>query len=482
MKSTFRGLYGTGKFLLKGYTLEKDIGARFAKKKEIGKLINPRNKGVLIDGVKRRLSEKDSFRHVGIVSPPGGGKTTGYILPNILDKAQSKCSMLITDPSGEIYTATSAHLKSKGYAIITLDPSNIETSARFNPFEDLDHQHLVEIERICASIILSKYGNDKDPLWNDGAISLLEVFAKCLAYSQPEYLNIPNLNYLVTKFGSDGSSLDNWVADHSHHPNDPDDMSIVDAWNGIISGNKNMLSSYTTIAKTALKQFNNRQIQKLFSSNDIGFERFREKKTAIYILLPENQASYYQFLVDVFYTKFFAMMMAKLPTRRDLDVYCFLDEFGNAYVDKFSMIVNNVRKYRVSLSLVFQGISQLSEKYGIERAKSIKAGISTMLVFGGADYETLKEQSVAIGDKVTQQRKSFAESEISYAKTALLPPDQIRTLEDNQFLFLSANNHPFLVEFTPFYQGSSPFSRLAKKGAFTQGANPTPVFQYQLKI
>lgn len=482
MKSTFKGIYSAGKFLMRGHILKKDIGARFATKKEMSQIANSSNKGVLIDGVNKRLSDKDSFRHVAIISPPGGGKTTGYIVPNILDKARSKCSMLITDPSGEIYANTSKHLKSKGFNIITLDPSNINTSSHFNPFDGLDHNDTIEIERICASIILSKYGSDKEQIWNDGAISLLEIFAKCLAYTKPEYLSIPNLNYLIQVFGSDGGNLDDWVADHSMNPSDPHDRTIIDSWLGLITSNANMLNTYTTIVKTALKQFNNRQIQKLFHTNDIDLQEFRNKKTAIYIILPENQAAYFQFLVDVFYSQFFSSMMKTIPSRKTLDVYCFLDEFGSAYIDNFSMIINNVRKYRISLSLVFQGISQIAEKYGEQRAKSIKAGISTTLIFAGADFLSAKEQSDRLGQKVTLQRKKFEEIEETYSKIELMSADKIRTLENNQFLFVSANYHPFVVTYKPFYQSGSPYKAMVKRGAYPQPPNISNKTIYQLSL
>jgi len=482
IKGTFRGMYSASKFLLRGHILKKDIGARFATKKETNQIMNSSNTGVLIDGIDKRLSDKDSFRHVAIISPPGGGKTTGYIIPNILDKARSNCSMLITDPSGEIYANTSQHLKNKGFKIVTLDPSRIDTSSRFNPFDELAHNDTIEIERICASIIMSKYGTAKDQLWNDGAISLLEIFAKCLAYAKHEYLNIPNLNYLMQAFGSDGKSLDNWVADHSTNPSDPNDRTIIDSWIGLISSNERMLNSYVTIVRTALKQFNNRQIQKIFYTNDIDLEEFRKTKTVIYIILPENQASYFQFLVDIFYSQFFSAMMKYLPTRKTLDVYCYLDEFGNSYVDNFSMIINNVRKYRVSLSLVFQGISQIAEKYGKEKATSIKAGISTTLLYAGADFLSAHEQSQRLGQKVTLQRKKFEEIEETYAKIELMSADRIRTLASNQFLFVSANYHPFVVTFKPFYQSGSPYLKLVKKGAYAQPPNQNNKTIYQLSL
>ena len=75
--------------------------------------------------------------------------------------------MLITDPSGEIYKHTSGQLKSQGFEIKTINPMEQGTSSHFNPFDGFDHNNLIEIEATCASIILSKYGSDKEQVWND---------------------------------------------------------------------------------------------------------------------------------------------------------------------------------------------------------------------------------------------------------------------------------------------------------------------------
>jgi type IV secretory pathway TraG/TraD family ATPase VirD4 len=163
-------------------------------------------------------------------------------------------------------------------------------------------------------------------------------------------------------------------------------------------------------------------------------------------------------------------------------VYCFLDEFGNSYVDNFSMIINNVRKYRVSLSLVFQGISQIAEKYGKEKSLSIKTGISTTLVFAGADLVSASEQSQRLGRKVTLQRKKFEEIEETYAQIELMSADRIRTLEQNQFLLVSANYHSFVVTFKPFYQSGSPFKNTVKQGAYNQVQNQSNKTVYQLSL
>ena len=469
MKGTFNFIFKATGFLIKGYTLKKETGARFANKDEEKNFLNARHTGLLIDGKNNHLSEKDSFEHMAIIAKPGTGKTTSFIIPNILDKARQNCSMVVTDPSGEIFNQTSAYMQSKGFKILTLNPDDLAVSSKFNPFDGLGASNIIEIEQVCSSIILSKYANDKDPVWNEGAISILEVLSKCLAYTYPDFLNLPNLNYLVNLFGEKGQALDAWVAKSSMNPLDPTDLSVVYMWQGLTQSNKNMLSSYGAIAKTALKQLNNPELQGLLAKNDIDFLSFRKQKTIMYLIIPAHQQQYYQFIIDLFYSRFFNIMMKALPQKRDLSIYCLMDEFGSSYVHGFAELINNIRKYRVSLSIVFQSIAQLRAKYG-DSAEAVKGGIGSYLVFSGADYTTAKEMSDIIGKRVMVSRNKFTDVQEKVQELDLLSAGAIRTLENNECLFLSKNRHPILIKATPFYKNNH-FHRATKKGAIEQVRN-----------
>jgi len=274
IKDTFSGLFNLGSFIAKKKLLIQEQGARFANKAELSSMFSRSNKGVLINGNDKRLSLKDSFEHIAVIAKPGSGKTTAFIIPSILELASSNCSMIVNDPSNEVYQLTSGHLASKGFRIVRLCPEDLASSSCFNPFSGLDARHTIEIEQICASIVLTRYGNDKEPVWNEGGIAILEVLAKCLAYSQPHKLNLVELNSLVLRFGSDGSGLDEWVAENSINPMDESDKSLWESWLGITSNNDKMLSSFVTICKTALKQLGNQNIRAVMGSDTIDLQLF----------------------------------------------------------------------------------------------------------------------------------------------------------------------------------------------------------------
>ena len=99
------------------------------------KLFSRFNDGLLIDGKNKRLSQKESFNHLALISRAGGGKSSSFVIPNIFKLANENCSMVITDLSGELFEKTSGYLKQRGFKIYVLDPKNLNESIRYNPLE-----------------------------------------------------------------------------------------------------------------------------------------------------------------------------------------------------------------------------------------------------------------------------------------------------------------------------------------------------------
>ncbi|MDC0947968.1 type IV secretory system conjugative DNA transfer family protein [Gammaproteobacteria bacterium] len=469
-------------YLFKGQVLKKEEGASFASRRDYSRYMNRSNTGLLLDGVSLKLSEPESFQNVCVIARIGAGKTSRYIIPNVLSRANQKCSMVINDPKGEVYDQTSAFLASKGYDVILINPERPDLSHCFNPLAEAKS----EIEQEQVAEILVKCGNPssgggKDEFWSSGAIRFVSLFIKCLANGreqQPQHYNLANLYYLFQNFGQDGSALDDWISRASVNPADVTDETLFNEWQGVLTGNTEGVQSFVLNAITSLKALSNRNIALLTSKSDFELESMREKKTAIFFVTPPQHAEYYAFLTSVFFRSVFNACMRKMPSKSTLPVYCFYDEFGHSTIPNFVSTANTIRGYKVSLSIVLQSISQLNARYGRDYAYSIQGGFNTNLTYSGADPETAKFFETIIGRKrVTQLPNNVQNYNEQYREENLINSNEVRTLGQDQVLIVSTNRDPVLTRATPFFtQGR--FKRMVNKGAYTPSASMPDAVKY----
>jgi type IV secretion system protein VirD4 len=89
----FRALGLFAAFLLKKQILSRTEGARLAGKRDYSDRLNARNTGLLLDGDSLKLSEKESFQNVCVIARVGAGKTSRYIIPNVIERGNSKTDL-----------------------------------------------------------------------------------------------------------------------------------------------------------------------------------------------------------------------------------------------------------------------------------------------------------------------------------------------------------------------------------------------------
>jgi type IV secretory pathway TraG/TraD family ATPase VirD4 len=144
-------------------------------------------------------------------------------------------------------------------------------------------------------------------------------------------------------------------------------------------------------------------------------------------------------------------MMDKQPSAKDLHLYCLLDEFGNMNIPRFSSIITTIRKYNVSISIILQNINQLIKQYSQNEAKTIlDGGIASKLIYSGADLDLASDLEKMFGYKETLKRQ--ADGRDYYDKEAVMNVSEIRTMKDNEALFVYANKHPLKMSIKPYYK------------------------------
>ncbi len=460
-------MVGTAKFLFKGQVLNKKTGADFAKPSSYSDYLNTRNTGLLIDGDNLRLSKDESYQNVCVMARVGAGKTSRYVIPNVLDKARQNCSMVINDPKGEVFENTSEHLKQNGYRIIVIDPENLERSSRFNPL--MEAKTDIELEQVAEILVRcgSSTASGKDDFWLQGAIRFMSLFIKCLKNAGEEntnWFNLHNLYHLFQNFGQDGTNLDEFMIKYTQYLDSPEDETLWNEWKGVQVGNKDGVLSFVMNAITSLKSLSNRSVATLTAISDFNLENIRHEKTAIFVITPAQHAEYYSFLVSLFFRSVFNACMREMPNKKTLPVYVLYDEFGHSTIPNFVSTANTIRGYKVSLSIILQSISQLDAKYGKDTASSIQGGFNSYLTYSGADPQTASFFERIIGKVKERQKVHLTDTTDRLTEYNLMNANEIRTIKDNEAVFVSKNRQPVLLKTSGYYQIWG-FKRQAGKGA-----------------
>ena len=410
------------------------------------------NNGLTING-RDRITAENSYRHSVIIAPAGAGKTTTYIIPNVLNLDYS---MIITDPSGEIYRATKDTLIKKFFNIKIINPNDLSKTSFYNPLERANTP--TEIQKISESLINNAYEGDtstsKNDFWNDGAISILSLIIQAVkANHDSTKRNLQEVRRFLLLYGQiEGETktdkLANEIMKHLRH-----DANAMSELTSFYADDQKVRTNFITTCKTALKMFIDPNICKLTSSDTINFEDIKDQQkrpTAIFLIVPEHDIKHYSFLLNLFYTQVFnycaiAGIEEGTAPEDTKSVFFLLDEFGNmGRLPNFTSIITTLRKRNCSISIILQDIKQLNATYGTNNAETIFSNCSSKIFFSGLE-ETLCKRIEAILGKATLTQKDKETGKTTLHGRSLMTADEIRRLHRSQIIYIFANERPFLL-------------------------------------
>lgn len=460
---------------------------------------NPLPQGIIV-GCKGKSKTvalvDDQDVHALMIGAAGVGKTAYFLYPNIEYACASGMSFISTDTKGDIYRSYGdIAQKYYGYKISVLDLRNPTKSHGnnllhlVNKYMDLYKKSVAEGKEDISYIAKSeKYAKiiAKTIILNgmDGANFGQNAFF----YDAAEGLLTSSI-LLVSEFGEEGTRhivsvfkiIQDLLAPSKVKGQSqfklllnklpPEHKARWFAGSALNSGEQSMLSVMST-AMSRLNTFLDTELEQILCfDTEIDAERFCREKSAIFIVMPEEDNSKY-FMVSLILQQLYREILSVADEKGgklDNRVMMYLDEFGTLpKIESAEMMFSASRSRKVSIVPIIQSFAQLNKNYGAEGAEIITDN-TQLTIFGGfaPNSKSAEVLSKAMGSKTVMsgsvsRGKNDPSQSLQMIERALMTPDELKSMPKGQFIVMKTGHNPMKVKLKLFFkwgiQFEEPFS------------------------
>ena len=402
-------------------------------------------KGFAVTG-SRFLSLEDSFSHVVCFGGSGSRKSNSIIIPTVLNA--KNVSMVIHDPSKEVFFKTALAKSREGFKIKVLDYNTPEKSEGFNALAQC--KTYSDVYKLASVLVRNTIEHSSDPFWNKSAETLIALFATYLIkYAKPEHQNFYNVLALVQKFSYDPKKLDVLMV-RTH------DQQLIDQYKTLVAYPDKTLMSVVATAITAMSIFLSESLARVTSFNTIEFEDFRKHPTILYICNSAKDAEFYRGMSSIFFESFWGSILNTIPSKNEFPILFLIDEASSMKIGSLASSVALLRKHAAAILLIYQDYRQLENLYGSYQASNIVANCATKIYMPNQPIEICKMLETVLGKYQYEDEKVLRTRE-------LLTASEIRQLNESIILF--KNNAPLRAKMRPYYE-TMRFKRLTELGPY----------------
>jgi len=439
--------------------------------------------------------------HTLMIGAAGVGKTAFFLYPIIEFACASGMSFLSTDTKGDVarnygtiakkyygYNVSVLdlrnptrsdennilHLVNKYMDLYMSDRTNLSAKAKAEKYAKITAKTIINIggdssgygqnayfydaaEGLLASVILllAEFGDKSER----HIVSVFKLIQDLLAKYQPDPKAKPVMFFtkLMEKLPSEHKAK--WLAGAALNSSDQSMLSVMST----------ALSRLNAFLDTEMEQM-------LCFDTAIDAESFCNEKSAIFIVLPEEEQSKY-FMVSLLIQQLYREILViadenggKLPNR--VMFYC--DELGTfPKIEGMEAMFSAGRSRKISIVAVIQSFAQLEQKYG-KQGMEIITDNTQLTVFGGfapnsqsAEVlsKALGEQTVLSGSVSHGREKSQS---LQMIGRPLMTTDELKSMPKGQFIVMKTGTHPMISKLKLFFKWGIKFEeeyRLSDKTA-----------------
>ena len=444
----------------------------------------PKKQGLVLGCVGKKnavtaLVDTDDI-HCLMIGASGVGKTAFFLYPNMEYACASGMSFLALDTKGDLarnYGAVALQhygykvavidlrnpTRSDGYNLLTLinrymdicreQPSNLAARAKAEKYAKILAKTIIKPEGDA-----SNYG--QNAFFYDAAEGLLTAVVLLLAEYLPPTEEAPQeRRHIVSVFklvqdllapsktakGKNGFQVMMDTLPDTHKARWFAGAALNSAEQAMASVMSTVLSRLNAFLDSELEQV-------LCFDSAIDAEAFASQKSAIFLVLPEEDPSknfMAGLMIQTLSRELFSVADengGKLPNR----VVLFCDELGTMPAFDILPLFSAGRSRKLTLVPIIQSLAQLEKNYGKEGAEIIVDNVQDT-IFGGfaPNSQTAEVLSKALGSRTVMSGsvskgggKDSASRSLQMMERPLMTPDELKSIPKGQFVVMKTGTHP----------------------------------------
>ena len=416
--------------------------------------------------------------HCLMIGASGVGKTAFFLYPNLEYACASGMSFLALDTKGDLARNYGAiAIKHYGYKVAVIDLRNPTRSDGYNLLTLINHYMDVcredpknlaarakaeKYAKILAKTIVNPEGDSssygQNAFFYDSAEGLLTAVVLLLAeYLPPEHEGAPERRHIVSVFklvqdllapskpvkGKNGFQVLMDSLPETHKARWFAGAALNSAEQAMASVMSTVLSRLNAFLDSELEQV-------LCFDSAIDAETFASQKSAIFLVLPEEDPSknfMAGLMIQTLSRELFSVADehgGKLPNR----VVLFCDELGTMPAFDILPLFSAGRSRKLTLVPIIQSLAQLEKNYGKEGVEIIQDNVQDT-IFGGfaPNSQTAEVLSKSLGSRTVlsgsiSKGKNDPSQSLQMIERPLMTPDELKSIPKGQFVVMKTGSHP----------------------------------------
>ena len=425
--------------------------------------------------------------HCLMIGASGVGKTAFFLYPNLEYACASGMSFFASDTKGDLARNYGAIARDcYGYQVAVVDLRNPTRSDGYNLLTLINHYmdacrrdpadlaaraKSEKYSKILSKTIINPDGENfaQNQYFYDAAEGVLTAVILLLAeYLPPKRIHgeLRERRHIVSVF-----KLVQELLAPSILPGKNEFQLLMDRlpethkakWfsgSALTAAEQSMASVMSTVLSRLNTFLDSELEQVLCFDSAIDAESFAAKKSAIFLILPEEDSTknfMAGLMIQTLSRELFSVAEehdGKLPSR----VVFFCDELGTMPAFDILPLFSAGRSRRLTLVPIIQSLAQLEKNYGKEGAEILTDNCQDT-IFGGfaPNSQTAEVLSKALGNRTVlsgsiSRGKNDPSQSLQMIERPLMTPDELKSISKGHFIVMKTGTHPMQARLRLFLE------------------------------